>query len=85
MLYIGVECVAGNCVTAPALSSTIHSQMRSAMYIAFTACSDVPSLGTHLDAARSFALRFPDGHELRIFDDPDRYESFSIQPGDIFI
>ncbi|MBI2090067.1 MAG: hypothetical protein HYT78_15240 [Deltaproteobacteria bacterium] len=41
--------------------------------------------GTALDAPRSFALRFRNGHELRIFDDSDRYESFSIQPGDIFI
>jgi hypothetical protein len=41
--------------------------------------------GAELDAPRSFALRFAGGDELRIFDDSDRYESFSIQPGDIFI
>jgi hypothetical protein len=42
-------------------------------------------VGTDLDAPRSFALRFAGGGELRIFDNSDRYESFSIQPGDIFV
>ena len=41
--------------------------------------------GTELDAPRSFALRFAGGEVLRIFDDSDRYESFSIQPGNIFV
>lgn len=42
-------------------------------------------VGTDLDAPRSFALRFAGGEELRIFDDSEQYESFSIQPGDIFV
>ncbi len=41
--------------------------------------------GTAVDAPRSFALRFASGEELRIFDSSDQYESFSIQPGDIFV
>ena len=40
---------------------------------------------TAVDAPRSFALRFASGEELRVFDDSDQYESFSIQPGDIFV
>ena len=42
-------------------------------------------VGTEVDAPRSFALRFAGGEELRVFDDSDKYESFSIQPGDIFV
>ena len=42
-------------------------------------------VGTDLDSPRSFALRFAGGGELRIFDDSNQYESFSIQPGDIFV
>ncbi len=41
--------------------------------------------GTTVDAPRSFALHFVTGEELRVFDDSDQYESFSIQPGDIFV
>ena len=41
--------------------------------------------GTEVDAPRSFALRFAGGEELRVFDDSDQFESFSIQPGDIFV
>jgi hypothetical protein len=40
---------------------------------------------TEVDAPLSFMLRFASGEELRIFDDSDEYESFSIQPGDIFV
>ena len=40
---------------------------------------------TVVDAPCSFALRFASGEELRVFDDSDQYESFSIQPGDIFV
>lgn len=32
-----------------------------------------------------FELRFEGGFALRIFDDSEQYESFSIQPGDIFV
>jgi hypothetical protein len=38
-----------------------------------------------VDAPRSFSLRFESGYVLTIFDDSRQYESFSIQPGDIFI
>jgi len=33
----------------------------------------------------SFSLRFESGHALTVFDDSEQYESFSIQPGDIFV
>jgi hypothetical protein len=42
-------------------------------------------VGTEIDPPRSFALKFDDGHMLRIFDSSDQYESFSIQPGNIFV
>ena len=32
-----------------------------------------------------FELRFEDGSALRIIDDSKQYESFSIQPGDIYV
>lgn len=34
---------------------------------------------------KSIVLHFDSGHALEIFDDDSRYESFSIQPGDIFV
>ena len=42
-------------------------------------------VGTEMDPPRSFALKFEGGHVLRIFDDSEEYESFSIQPGNIFV
>lgn len=42
-------------------------------------------LGSEVRAPRSFMLRFDSGHTLEIFDDQSQYESFSIQPGDIFV
>ena len=42
-------------------------------------------VATSVDAPSSIALRFDGGEVLRVFDDSDSYESFSIQPGDIFI
>jgi hypothetical protein len=41
--------------------------------------------GFSLDAPHSFSLRFKSGHVLTIFDDSRKYESFSIQPGDVFV
>jgi hypothetical protein len=38
-----------------------------------------------IDAPHSFSLVFLSGHRLTIYDDSPQYESFSIQPGDIFI
>jgi len=38
-----------------------------------------------VDAPRSFTLRFDSGHQLQVFDDSTQYESFSIQPGDVFV
>lgn len=40
---------------------------------------------TDVEAPHSFALRFASAEELRVFDDSDQYESFSIQPGDIVV
>ena len=41
--------------------------------------------GAEVNAPESFSLRFDQGDTLRIFDDSAEYESFSIQPGDIFV
>jgi len=41
--------------------------------------------GFSLDFPNSFSLLFETGHVLTIFDDSREYESFSIQPGDIFV
>lgn len=41
--------------------------------------------GWSVHAPEYFELRFDRGVALRVFDDSDRYESFSIQPGDIFV
>jgi hypothetical protein len=38
-----------------------------------------------VDPPRSFSLVFGNGHRLRVFDSSTEYESFSIQPGDIFV
>jgi hypothetical protein len=40
---------------------------------------------SEVDAPKSFTLHFNSGHALRIADDSRQYESFSIQPGDIYI
>jgi hypothetical protein len=38
-----------------------------------------------VDGPRSFSLQFDSGHTLTVFDDSDKYESFSIQPGNVFV
>ena len=40
---------------------------------------------TEVAAPGSFSLRFETGELLRVFDDSKQFESFSIQPGDIFV
>jgi hypothetical protein len=42
-------------------------------------------LETMLEAPTSFTLVFDNGMSLTIFDDSEQYESFSIQPGNIFV
>jgi len=42
-------------------------------------------VGVELSAPLSFALRFTGGLILRVFVRSDGYESFSIQPGGIFV
>jgi hypothetical protein len=42
-------------------------------------------VGTEVCAPSWFALRFEGGEVLRVFDDSKQYESFSIQPGNIFV
>ena len=42
-------------------------------------------VGSELDPPSSFSLRFSNGYVLRVFDDSEQYESFSIQPGDIYV
>ncbi|MDF2774299.1 MAG: hypothetical protein K0S86_3799 [Geminicoccaceae bacterium] len=41
--------------------------------------------GYVVDAPTSFVLAFANGHTLRVFDRSREYESFSIQPGDIYV
>src|SRR5438094_8524476 len=41
--------------------------------------------GTLLDPPKSIALTFDNGHILTLFDDSNEFESFSIQPGGIFV
>lgn len=38
-----------------------------------------------VSAPHSFSLQFETGHALTVFDDCKQYESFSIQPGDIYV
>ena len=38
-----------------------------------------------VDPPRSFSLTFASGRRLTIFDDSDQYETFSIQPGDVYV
>ena len=38
-----------------------------------------------IDPPRSFSLNFSTGHRLTIYDDSPGYESFAIQPDDIYI
>ena len=48
----------------------------------------VPVLRFSIDAPRSFTLFFESGHALTIFDDLDRYESFSMHldgQGEVFV
>ena len=56
---------------------------RDALYIHVLLGKSVD--GFSLDAPRSFSLRSESGYVLTIFDDSQEYESFSIQPGDIFV
>ena len=41
--------------------------------------------GHHLHAPESFTLVFDNGWALAVFDDSRDYESFSIQPGDVYV
>jgi hypothetical protein len=38
-----------------------------------------------IDPPRSFSFTFSTGHRLTIYDDSPQYDSFSIQPDDIYI
>lgn len=42
-------------------------------------------VGYEVSPPESFSLHFDSGHRLRVFDRSQEYESFSIQPGDVFI
>jgi hypothetical protein len=42
-------------------------------------------VGTEVAAPDSFSLQFDNGFTLRIFDHSTQYESFSIQPGDVYV
>ena len=42
-------------------------------------------IASAVDAPRSFALTFDSGHVLRVFDDSAEYESFSVQPGNVYV
>ena len=59
-----------------------HSE-REAYYLHVLLGRDVE--GYSVSAPHSFFLRFETGHVLTVFDSKERYESFSIQPGDIYV
>jgi len=42
-------------------------------------------VGSEVEPPTSFTLVFDDGQRLKVYDDSGPYESFSIQPGDVFI
>jgi len=42
-------------------------------------------VGFRIHPPESFTLQFSSGYTLTVFDDSHQYESFSIQPGDIYI
>jgi hypothetical protein len=42
-------------------------------------------IDTEVDAPDSFLLRFDTDHTLRIFDRSRQYESFSIEPGGVYV
>ncbi len=42
-------------------------------------------VSTSVNPPRSFTLGFNSGLQLRVFDDSEQFESFSIQPGDIYV
>jgi len=56
---------------------------RETFYVHVLLGKSVKSHSVH--PPNSFSLRFDSGHTLIIFDDSSQYESFSIQPGDIFV
>jgi hypothetical protein len=57
-------------------------QNKSSQLSRFLGCRVV---GTDIASPEWFALRFDDGLVLRVFDSSSQYESFSIQPGNIFV
>jgi hypothetical protein len=84
---IGTISVAGKWELRDAAGSLIDGMKpnaeRDALYIHVLLGKSVD--GFSLDAPRSFSLCFESGYVLTIFDDSGPYESFSIQPGDIFV
>jgi hypothetical protein len=42
-------------------------------------------VATEIMATKSFSLQFDNGDVLRIFDSSEEFESFTIQPGNIFV
>jgi len=42
-------------------------------------------IGSKVSPPESFTLAFDSGHTLRVCDHSPHYESFSIQPGDIYV
>lgn len=44
-----------------------------------------PVARTEVSPPESFTLGFAGGHQLRVFDRSTEYESFSIQPGNIYV
>lgn len=61
----------------------MENASRSAYHVHRLLGQDVAAF--EIDAPRSFSLTFTNGLVLRVFDDSAAYESFSIQPGNIFI
>lgn len=81
---IGVE---GNWELIGSAGRVIDRQMEPAQRECYRVhhllLQDVVSRELH--APEWFALTFENGMVLKIYDDSQQYESFSIQPGDIFV
>jgi hypothetical protein len=84
---IGTISVVGKWELKDAVGSLIDGMKpnaeRDALYIHVLLGESVKDYS--LDAPRSFSLRFESGHVLTIFDDSPEYETFSIQPGNVFV
>ena len=73
------------------LGSMLDSCERTSLPYSQKSCHSLQVLlgqsvaATSVDPPTSFSLRFSSGYTLQIYDDSTEFESFSIQPGDVFV